>query len=164
MYGHGAKIDPVILDGDGKGTISLNIKGDEERSFHLSSKAVEVIKRAVRGRRTGYIFLNPRTCDRYKSIHKVFDRSIKEIGIKVGGSQIRFHDIRHVFASNSLLYGGNLNIIQKLLGHKDRNTTDRYVHISQQEEIRTLAKMPTYDTKSNSRDKGLRLVKFADTN
>ncbi len=58
------------------------------------------------------------------SFLKMFRRMSREAGIK----EIRFHDLRHTFASNFLMGGGNIYDLQKLLGHSTVQVTERYTH------------------------------------
>lgn len=58
---------------------------------------------------------------------------------KYGISNIRFHDLRHTFASLLLEAGESPKIIQELLGHTSITTTmDIYTHISKQSKIKTV--------------------------
>ncbi len=50
----------------------------------------------------------------------------RESGLK---KLIRFHDLRHTFASHFMMNGGNLYTLQKLLGHSDMQTTMIYAHL-----------------------------------
>lgn len=43
---------------------------------------------------------------------------------------IRFHDVRHSFASNLAMRGTSLYKIANLLGHKHPKTTERYAHLA----------------------------------
>lgn len=45
---------------------------------------------------------------------------------------IRFHDLRHTFASQFMLNGGNIYDLQKILGHSSILMTQRYAHLSQE--------------------------------
>ncbi len=43
--------------------------------------------------------------------------------------KIRFHDLRHTYATLLLMFGAQPKSVQKLLGHADPRTTDQYVHL-----------------------------------
>ena len=43
--------------------------------------------------------------------------------------RLYFHSARHTFATNYLLAGGQVQNLQKLLGHSDISTTMKYVHV-----------------------------------
>ena len=60
--------------------------------------------------------------DRYNPEFKRLSRSL---GLK----EIRFHDLRHTFASNFLMGGGNIYDLQKILGHSTIQVTERYGHL-----------------------------------
>lgn len=56
----------------------------------------------------------------------VCKRYCREAGVK----EITFHQLRHSFASNFMMAGGNLFDLQKILGHTDIQMTQRYSHLS----------------------------------
>ncbi|MGZ3695749.1 MAG: tyrosine-type recombinase/integrase, partial [Bdellovibrionota bacterium] len=58
---------------------------------------------------------------------RVFHRSQKKAGFS---RLIRFHDMRHTFASHFMMNGGNIYDLQKLLGHSTLEMTQRYAHMS----------------------------------
>ncbi|MBF0362768.1 MAG: site-specific integrase [Oligoflexia bacterium] len=45
-------------------------------------------------------------------------------------SYIRFHDLRHTFASHWVMNSGDIFKLQKILGHKEIRMTMRYAHLS----------------------------------
>jgi len=49
---------------------------------------------------------------------------------KAGLPRLRFHDLRHTFASHWMLKGGDLFRLQKILGHRSVAMTQRYAHLS----------------------------------
>jgi len=57
-----------------------------------------------------------------------FNAVMKRAGI-VG---FRFHDLRHTFASQLILHGGDLKDVQELLGHKSKTMMLRYAHLTQE--------------------------------
>jgi integrase len=58
---------------------------------------------------------------------RYFYRDIQEAGV----SKIRFHDLRHTYASAFVTNGGSIYDLQKILGHSDIVTTMRYAHLAQ---------------------------------
>ena len=49
---------------------------------------------------------------------------------RAGLNNVRLHDLRHSFASVGASAGMGLQMVGKLLGHKDPKTTQRYAHIA----------------------------------
>jgi integrase len=47
---------------------------------------------------------------------------------RAGMTHVRFHDLRHTYASWLLSSGAPLSVVRDLLGHSSIQTTDRYVH------------------------------------
>jgi integrase len=44
--------------------------------------------------------------------------------------KMRFHDLRHTFASHWVMKGGDLFKLQKILGHADQQMVQRYAHLA----------------------------------
>jgi len=88
-----------------------------------------VLKRAIGNRNTGYVFINPYTGTRYYSINRTYSRAVDRLGLRVGESRLRFHDLRHVFATWLHQSGVSLDALRPLLGHRNRDTTDRYAYL-----------------------------------
>lgn len=59
---------------------------------------------------------------------RYFWRDVEEAHV----SKIRFHDLRHTYASHFMMNGGNIYDLQKILGHSDVQTTMRYVHLAKE--------------------------------
>jgi len=58
-------------------------------------------------------------------------REFKAAQLKAGLNRtIRFHDLRHTFASQYIMNGGNIYDLQKFMGHANSNQTARYAHHS----------------------------------
>lgn len=64
---------------------------------------------------------------KYAHVYRRFHLAQDRAGIK---NKIRFHDLRHSFASNYMMNGGNVFDLQKLLGHTKIEMTMRYAHFS----------------------------------
>ena len=70
--------------------------------------------------------LNGRVLDLKNFKRDRFRKDLTEAGLR----EIRFHDLRHTFASHHVMKGGSLYDLQKLLGHSGIDTTERYAHLS----------------------------------
>ena len=78
-------------------------------------------------KRHGLVFSkNKKVLDRKNFFRDHFLKDLENAGMR----KIRFHDFRHTFASHFMMNGGNLYDLQKLLGHQDISTTERYAHLS----------------------------------
>ena len=60
------------------------------------------------------------------TLQTVFNKAKEAAGIQ---KQVTFHTLRHCFATHMLESGYGLEIIQKCMGHKNVQTTMRYLHI-----------------------------------
>lgn len=58
--------------------------------------------------------------------YQYFRKFCRDAGVK----EIRFHDLRHTFASHYMMNGGNLYELQQWLGHRSIDMTNRYAHLS----------------------------------
>jgi len=59
------------------------------------------------------------------SLNKKLSKYLKKVDLR----KIRFHDLRHTFASHLAINGISIQRIQKLLGHSDIRMTQRYSHL-----------------------------------
>ncbi len=122
------------------------VKGGRKEKLSLGSLAVEVLKRVIGIRKEGFVFINPKTGTRYYSIHKTFDKVVRKVGITVDGTKLRFHDLRHIFATWLHNAGVSLDLLRPLMGHRDRKTTDRYATIDKIVASEALNAMPRIRT------------------
>ena len=56
-------------------------------------------------------------------------KRFKRLALVVGSRPIRFHDLRHSFASNLAMAGVDLMVIQRLMRHASYQMTLRYAHL-----------------------------------
>lgn len=75
-----------------------------------------------------WVFANPKTHKPYVS----FFISWNTARTKAGLADVRIHDLRHSFASFLVNAGRSLYEVQKILGHTQVKTTQRYAHLSQE--------------------------------
>ena len=66
-------------------------------------------------------------------INHMAQREFKGMLLKANlPSSVRFHDLRHTYASQFVMSGGKLEVLQKLLGHKTMDMTQRYAHLAKE--------------------------------
>jgi site-specific recombinase XerD len=74
-----------------------------------------------------WVFPNPKTLKPYVSIYYSWDSARRDAGLE----DVRIHDLRHSYASFLVNAGRTLYEVQRLLGHTQIKTTQRYAHLSQ---------------------------------
>jgi len=63
---------------------------------------------------------------RLTTFQYVFKRAREAAGLP----DLHFHDLRHTFASQWMMAGGDLYVLKEILGHKTVQMTQRYAHLS----------------------------------
>jgi integrase len=104
------------------------VEGKTEQSrryIPMNNTLYELFTGLRRKRGAQLVFPSPRNPGQRILDHKVgFAKAVRLAGIP----HIRFHDLRHSFASRLVKAGADLVTIQKLLGHTKITTTARYAH------------------------------------
>ena len=88
-----------------------------------------------------FLFTNPETGQPLKDVRTAFKSACRRANIK----NLRFHDLRHTFASRLVESGVDLITVKELLGHSTVKITERYTHPNQslkKEAVELLAKKP----------------------
>lgn len=93
------------------------------RRIPLNRPMIELFSR-MQLKRSGskFVFENPETRKPFTTIRTAWYTLLKRADIK----DLRFHDLRHTFATYALLRGGDLIHLKETLGHTDIRTTARY--------------------------------------
>ena len=135
-----------------------NSKSKKERRVPMSSAVFDLLRPFAS--RSGFIFGND-SGEALKAIHGGFrgacarakkdPQDEKDAGI-LG---LRFHDLRHTFASRFIAAGGNVVILSKILGHSTIALTyNRYCHPSDGDMLRgveMMAEKPAQHERSGER-------------
>ena len=115
--------------GEGKSDLSTR------RSVPMSDRLVRELKkwrlRTVYGDDEDLVFAHPELgtpLDRTKTT-----RRFQTACVAAGVRQVRFHDLRHTFATRLAARGVPLRTIQEYLGHADLKTTQIYAHYAPSE-------------------------------
>ncbi|MCP1319085.1 site-specific integrase [Vreelandella lionensis] len=101
-------------------------KTGKTRHVPLSQGALALLAKLPRREDSDYLFPNPKSGKPFVSIFSSWDTARHKAGLK----DVRIHDLRHSFASYVINQGHSLYEVQKLLGHTQVKTTQRYAHLS----------------------------------
>jgi len=103
-------------------------KSGKTRHVPLSQGALSLLTKLPRQEGNDYLFPSPKTGKPFVSIFHSWDTARRKAGLQ----DVRIHDLRHSFASYVINAGHSLYEVQKLLGHTQVKTTQRYAHLSQE--------------------------------
>lgn len=65
----------------------------------------------------------------FTGCYSAFRTVVHRVKIELPAGQLS-HVLRHTFASHFMMNGGNILVLQKILGHTDIKMTMRYAHFS----------------------------------
>jgi len=65
----------------------------------------------------------------FKPCYSAFRKAMQRAGIETPSGQLT-HVLRHTFASHFMMNGGNILVLQRILGHTDIKVTMRYAHFA----------------------------------
>jgi integrase len=108
------------------GLIMLKEGKTGARPVYVSEAARDVIAGVKRFDRATWVFPASRGNGHYQGTPKIWRLIAASAGLK----GVRIHDLRHTFASTALAEGVSLELIAKLLGHRELRTTARYAHLA----------------------------------
>jgi integrase len=89
----------------------------------MNSKLTETLKNVKKDSASDYVFANG-DGNPYRDIKTGWWNAIRKAGLQ----GLRFHDLRHTFASRLVMAGVDLVTVKELMGHKDIKMTMRYSH------------------------------------
>ena len=98
------------------------------RSVSIGQDAVEILKEQQRKTNSEYVFPSPTGGPiSPDSVLKMLHRVLKRAGLP----EIRFHDMRHTFATMALQNGVDIKTVSGMLGHYSAGfTLDTYAHVT----------------------------------
>ena len=102
-------------------------KSGRPRHVPLSEGVLQLLASIPQGKGCDPVFANPKTKKAYNSVFFSWNTARKSVGL----GDVRMHDLRHSFASFLVNAGRSLYEVQKILGHTQIKTTQRYAHLSQ---------------------------------
>ena len=98
------------------------------RSVPIGQDAVEILREQQRKTNSEYVFPSPTGGPiSPDSVLKMLHRVLKRAGLP----EIRFHDMRHTFATVALQNGVDIKTVSGMLGHYSAGfTLDTYAHVT----------------------------------
>lgn len=104
----------------------IETKNKEKRTVPLNKGVLELLMEKGRAKSiSGYVFTTQAET-RYNARNLL--RSFYSARKKAGLEDVRFHDLRHTFATRLVQAGVDLYVVKELLGHKSLTMTLRYAH------------------------------------
>ena len=102
-------------------------KSGKARHVPISDGVLYLLSGVPRQEGCVSVFANPKTLLPYVSVFASWNTARKSVGL----ADVRMHDLRHSFASFLVNSGRSIYEVQRILGHTQIKTTQRYAHLSQ---------------------------------
>ena len=106
--------------------LASHSKGNNTRAIPVNSEALAVLQTIKPKVATGLVFKSPVTGGRFNNVKKAWAEVTKAAKLP----DLRWHDLRHDFASQLVMRGVPLFTVQKLLGHANSKMTQRYAKLA----------------------------------
>ena len=146
MYGAGVRVsEAAALDVQHADLEQLTLlvrgKGNKERVTVIGEPARAAVDRYLRvGRRgprsSGPLFLNR---DGGRLSQRAIQLLVRKYAMKAGiDARVHPHLLRHTFATHLLDGGAELRVVQELMGHASPNTTQIYLHVTEERQRKEL--------------------------
>jgi len=100
-------------------------KSGKARHVPLSDGALQLLASVPRLDSCQWVFANPDKARPYRSVYSAWHTARTKADL----ADVRMHDLRHSFASLLINSGRSLYEVQKILGHRQAKTTQRYAHL-----------------------------------
>ena len=138
------KISNIFFD---ESLIKILGKGNKERFIHLSSIAKKLLYNYIKYNRkklsydkqsVDIVFLNNR---RKKLTRVMVYNIINDAALEAKiNKKISPHTLRHSFATHLIENGADIISIQKMMGHENVVTTEKYLHVNKKHLVETVIK------------------------
>jgi integrase len=110
-----------------RATLFLPDSKTGQKAIRLNSRALEILRALPRIQGNAYVLAGREAGGHLVNLQKPWRRirALAEL------DDVRIHDLRHSYASMAAAAGASLPMIGKLLGHSQPQTTNRYVHLTE---------------------------------
>jgi integrase len=110
-------------------SLKESTKTNQVRSFKANKVLLKFLAE-LKLKTTGEMVLNPKEMGISNPAHA--SRAFRKDSEAAGVRPLRFHDIRHTFATQFVRNGGAIHAISGILGHSSTSMTDRYAHFGRE--------------------------------
>jgi integrase len=100
-------------------------KNGQPRHIPMDSTVRELLSGYIPTSGSSHVFPSA-SGGRLSTVQKAF----RNARTRAGMPGLHFHDLRHTFASQWMMSGGDLYVLKEILGHKSITMTQRYAHLS----------------------------------
>lgn len=109
------------------GLITVHMsKSGKRRSIPMDETLLETLRVLPSRFAGGVVFPSQTTGEELTDVSKIFPMLCEKVKL----DSVRFHDLRHTFASHLVMRGVDLRTVQELLGHATMSMTMRYSHLA----------------------------------
>lgn len=106
--------------------LASHAKGNATRTIPLNGEALALLNAIKPSPAVGLVFKSPVTGGRFNNVKRAWGELTKTAALP----DLRWHDLRHDFASQLVMRGVPLFTVQKLLGHANSRMTQRYAKLA----------------------------------
>lgn len=129
----------IVENDDGTAAGWLTVKASSSKTakpigIPLTARAIAILK-AQQGRHDVYVFTDQRGKAPIGSIKTAWKTAKRNAGL----ADVRFHDLRHTWATKAVSRGVPLRVVQELGGWKSSRMVERYSHLSRDDLKRWVA-------------------------
>ena len=136
----------------------LQTKSGKARRVPLTDRACAVLEELVREAKDGEPLCGAARGERPWWLINAFERACSSAGIR----GLRFHDLRHTFATRLVTNSVDLATVQKLLGHADIRMTLRYAHPTSRDMARAVEILNARAEHGHNMDTSTKIVRVGE--
>ena len=131
-------LTPTDVDFEQEVIIIRESKTDEGREVPMNREARNILERLVKlaeSKGWQYLFTNPQTGTRYKTIKESWETACRKAGIK----DLQYRDLRRTWATHALAEGAPVTGVRDNLGHSSISTTNIYAQATDEGKKRAVS-------------------------
>jgi integrase len=125
----------------------LNNKVYETLTIAMTERVFNALNRRFKEKNSDYVF-SLKSGKPHAHTPSAFLRALKTLKFNEGKDRLdrlSFHSLRHTFGTRAMTSSGNVYQVQKLLGHKQIETTLRYAHINDKQKKDAILKLEKFN-------------------